>query len=57
MPRWLQPRFLGFLDGGGRPRIVVSARVDLAAAAREGRFWPDLSERLFLVRIAIAARP
>ena len=57
MPRWLQPRFLGFLDGGGRARIVVSARVDLAAAAREGRFWLDLSERLLLVRIALAARP
>jgi DNA-binding NtrC family response regulator len=56
MPRWLQPRFLGFLDGSGRPRVVVSARVDLAVAARDGRFWPDLSERLLLVRIALAAR-
>jgi DNA-binding NtrC family response regulator len=56
MPLWLQPRFLGFLDAGARPRIVVSARVDLATAARDGRFWPDLSERLLLVRITLAAR-
>ncbi len=55
MPLWLQPRFLGFLDGEGRPRVVVAARTDLAAPAREGRFRPDLSERLLLVRIALAA--
>jgi len=53
MPRWLQPRFLGFLDAGWRPRVVVGARVDLGAASRDGHFWPDLSERLLLVRIAL----
>ena len=56
MPLWLQPRFLGFLDAGRRPRVVVSARIDLAAAARGGRFWPALSERLLLVRIALGGR-
>jgi DNA-binding NtrC family response regulator len=55
MPLWLQPRFLGFLDAGRRPRVVVGARVDLAAAARDRRFWPDLSKRLLLVRIGLAA--
>ncbi len=54
MPLWLQPRFLGFLDAAARPRVVVGARVDLAAAARDLRFWPDLSKRLLLVRIGLA---
>jgi DNA-binding NtrC family response regulator len=53
MALWQQPGFLGFLDGARRPRVVVSARVDLATAARAGRFWPPLQERLFLVRIAL----
>ena len=56
LPLWLQARFLGFLDGAQRPRVVVSARVDLSRAARAGRFWWDLHERLLLVRIALSAR-
>ena len=56
MPLWQQPGFLGFLDGPGRPRVVVSARLDLATAAQSGRFWSDLHERLFLVRITLSVR-
>jgi hypothetical protein len=36
--------------------VVVSARVHLGIATRAGRFWPDLHERLFLVRIALTER-
>ena len=53
MPLWLQPRFLSFLDNGGRPRVVVASRTDLVIAARDGSFRLDLSERLLLVRIAL----
>jgi DNA-binding NtrC family response regulator len=56
MPIWQQSRVLGFLDGAQRPRVVVSARVDLSRAARAGRFWRVLHERLFLVRIELSVR-
>ena len=53
MSLWLQVLFLRFLDAEGRPRVVVSTRTDLAAAAAEGSFLPNLSERLRLVRIKL----
>jgi DNA-binding NtrC family response regulator len=56
MPLCLQPPFLRFLDNAGRPRVVVGSGIDLATAARGGSFRLDLSERLLLVRIALADR-
>jgi two-component system NtrC family response regulator len=53
MPLCVQPLFLGFLDRDQRPRVVVSAGIDLMEATRQACFHATLSERLLLVRLAL----
>ena len=53
LPILFQPRLMGFLDGGERPRVVVSTGADLALAADRGRLRKDLAERLQLVQLAL----
>jgi two-component system response regulator PilR (NtrC family) len=53
LPRVLQPRFLGFLDGDRRVRVVAHAGAALEAEIAAGRFRADLGERLLLVQLVL----
>lgn len=53
LPRILQPRFLSFLDGDRRVRVVAGTSVALEVEIAAGRFRADLGERLLLVQLLL----
>ncbi len=56
LPMPLQPRFLHFLDEAVAIRVVASSDGDLLGLASQGRFRPDLAERLSLVCVYLSGR-
>ena len=55
LPRVLQPRFLAFLDGDRRGRVVVSEGAALEAEIAAERFRADLGDRLLLVQLVLTS--
>jgi DNA-binding NtrC family response regulator len=55
IPSILQPRFLSFLDGDRRVRVIAGTSVDLQTEIDAKRFRADLGERLLLVQLLLAS--